>query len=283
MTVWGLALGGLLAPSGCSNDRPDAATGAQLEGPAAAEPSTAEGPGRALLLRFGGAEPGEVLESFRNSGWSAVRVEVVTGGSGRVLGADSPRGTVARFPAYAEGNPEFAMLSVVNEGIDDILGVGQDVLSPGERAFVFGADVALDAVTVGDPADDGDNLVQRGLFGGPSQYKIQVDDGRPSCMVRGLAGELLVVAETRLTPRDWYRVRCRRHQDTLRLQVARLWQDGRGEWSEYTSSGPLGPVIMPSRTPLSVAGKLAGDGTLVPASTDQLNGRLDRVLFDVLE
>ena len=85
-----------------------------------------------------------------------------------------------------------------------------DLLSPGGRDFAFGADVALDDVTTGTAPDNGDNLVQRGLYQSSSQYKIQVDDGRVSCRVAGVSGEIVVYAPGRLHPGDWYRIRCQR-------------------------------------------------------------------------
>jgi hypothetical protein len=225
--------------------------------------------GWALLLRF---ESAGTPESFPNSGWSAVEVEAVTSGGGRATVARSPYGSAVRLPAHAAKDPELAILKVANLG--DI-----DPLSPLDRNFSFGADISIDEVTTGSSLDNGDNVIQRGLFGGSSQYKIQVDGGRLSCRVAGLSGEALVTAPDHMTPRAWYRVRCTRRDDTVILQVRKLARDVSLDWTTVSQTGPIGAVIMPSRAPLSIGGKLAADGTIPRSSTDQFNGRLDSVVF----
>ncbi len=179
-----------------------------------------------------------------------------------------------RFPAFSATNPGFAILSVVNKGEDDSM-------SPADEDFSIGADFSIDRVSTGTPADDGDNLFQRGLYEGSSQYKIQIDDGRPSCRIAGLTGEVIVTAKARVTPGTWYRVRCTRHVNTVTLDVGKIPDTGPSSGRPISQSAPIGTVIMPPQTPLSVGGKLAEDGTILPASTDQFNGSVDRVLYRV--
>jgi hypothetical protein len=66
-------------------------------------------------------------------------------------------------------------------------GVGRPA-QPGSRDFEFGAGFSLDTKSTGDHADNGDNLIQRGLFGDKAQYKIQVDKGKVSCRIKGSGG-----------------------------------------------------------------------------------------------
>jgi hypothetical protein len=108
-------------------------------------------------------------------------------GAGRD-GAGSNR--AVRFPAHsAATDAPRAVVRVVPEG--------PDALDPGTGRFESGADVVLDATSesgaVGS-TDNGDNLVQRGLFDDLSQYKVQLDARRPSCRVKGSAGTVFVTA-----------------------------------------------------------------------------------------
>jgi len=246
------------------------------ETPSAAADS---GPGvdrRSLMLRFNNVRAGSTPKTFVNSGGAEVDVQTVTWGPGQVSAARSPHGGALGFPAFSAKDPGFAILSVVSTGEDD-------TMSPADEDFAFGADFSIDRVTTGTPADDGDNLFQRGLYEGSGQYKIQIDNGRPSCRVAGLTGEVIVTAKARVTPGEWFRVRCTRHVNTVTLDVGTVPDTGPFEWTTTISqSAPIGTVIMPPHTPLSVGGKLAEDGTILPASTDQFNGSVDRVLYRVL-
>lgn len=260
----------------------DADTRAAAPAPPAASteqpvPLEVEGPERAVLLTFAGIGWGDTVSSVDNTGELSVRIDVASHGDGVLRGARGPNGGAVRMPRWSAGAPGFAIARVRSVA-------SEDVLSPGERAFGFGADFSLDETSTGSDADDGDNLLQRGLFEGTTQYKVQVDAGRLSCRVAGLAGDVIVKAERRVQPGQWYRVRCFRYGDTVTLAVARLERDGvHGEWSTKDGSGPIGAVVMPKETPLSVGGKLATDGSLFPASTDQFNGLVDRVMYRLLD
>jgi hypothetical protein len=277
-TAGGLALAAALTLGGCRGEDVTATSGTspvrQPETSSAPEDLGANPKGWALLLRFGAK--GAPAGSFPNSGWSAVEGETATRGGGQVTAARSPHGSALRLPRHSAKDPEFAVLKVTSLG--DI-----DPFSPLDRNFRFGADLSMDDVTTGTPLDNGDNVIQRGLFGGSSQYKIQVDGGRLSCRVAGLSGEVLVRVPDRMTPRDWYRVRCTRRDDTVTLQVRKLARGASHDWTTVSQTGPVGAVIMPSRAPLSIGGKLEGDGTIPRSSTDQFNGRLDSVGFRLLD
>lgn len=241
----------------------DASTGT---GP---EPAVAPRQG-SLVLEFSAGDPDGLLV---NSGDRRLRVSHVTSHDGEVTGTrDAPDGHALRFPRYDPQGQDFAILKVRSRGTDDLL-------SPERHDFVFGADVAMDGVTTGTASDNGDNLVQRGLYESSSQYKIQVDDGKVSCRIAGVLGEVLVSAPGRLDPGDWYRIRCRRAGDRVTLAVAPLTAHGTGHWVSHTGTGAIGPVLMASDVPLSVGGKLSWDGKLLPSSTDQFNGRVDRVFY----
>lgn len=223
-----------------------------------------------LVLEFSGSSTEDLLT---NSGDRHFRVSHVSSADGQITSVtDAPDGQALRFPRYDPKGEDFSILRVRSRGLDDLL-------SPGRKSFVFGADVAMDDVTTGTASDNGDNLVQRGLYESSSQYKIQVDDGAVSCRVAGLLGEVLVYGPYRLQPDDWYRIRCHREGDRITLAVAPLSASGVGRWESQSETGRIGPVLMAADMPMSVGGKLSWSGELLPSSTDQFNGRVDRVYY----
>jgi hypothetical protein len=158
-------------------------------------------------------------------------------------------------------------------------------LSPGFKDFGFGADVQMDAgPTTSKQAgstDNGDNVVQRGLFGGVGQYKLQVDDRVPSCRVRGAAGTVLVRSDVRLVPRVWYHLSCKRSGRQVTLMMAKYpWGGKAPVWRRWVGSGPTGSVRAPAQVPLSVGGKLTDVGGLAE-QVDQFNGRIDNVVLAI--
>ena len=241
----------------------------------------AEVPERSVLLSFNELEPGDPVSTIENSGALPARARVLADNGGRIFATRSPRRVGVRLPAYSETDPRFAMIGVFNTGEDD-------PLSPDEADFLFGADFSIDAVSTGNQLDNGDNLVGRGLFEGASQYKIQVDGGKLSCRVAGLGGEVMVFAKETVQPGQWYRARCVRQGDTVTLDVAKLDQsqdpDDQGEldWVSASETGTTGAVLMASTVPMAVGGKLSGDGRIFPVTTDQFNGRIDRVIYRLL-
>jgi len=168
----------------------------------------------------------------------------------------------ARLPGFGQGQ---LVLQV-----DDRV-----VPEPGSGRLTFGADLRLDEVSSGSDGDNGDNVIQRGLYGDPAQYKLQVDRRRPSCVVRGESGEVVVKADLELG-RGWYRVGCRRAGDGVTLTVADIESERVGpprRWKARGATGRLSP-----RGPLAIGGKLTAGGALVGSDTDQFNGALDNVV-----
>lgn len=153
-------------------------------------------------------------------------------------------------------------------------------LDPGERDFVFGADVRLArGPTAQDTGtDNGDNLVQRGLASDPSQYKLQLDGGIVSCRVAGTLGSVTVVGP-RVIRGVWYRVSCQREGSAVTLLVSRLTANGPVETVATLRNGEVGEVRLPQGTPFSIGGKLRHDGGLVRSASDQFNGSVGRVTY----
>jgi hypothetical protein len=276
------AAAALVLLGGC-NDSADPAdtTGAtsspDATGAGSPLPPDEEAPPRSVWLTFVDVRPGEVVDSLTNAGDLPVTVDVASLGGGELRGERGPRRGAVRLPEWDRSDPAYAVLRMRGTGPDD-------VLSPDERDFTFGADFSLDATSSGTSADNGDNLIQRGLFEGPGQYKIQVDHGKLSCRVSGLEGDVLTRIEERVEPGTWYRARCTRRGDTVTLMMAELLPDFElGEWSLASDTGSIGAVVMPRHTPMSVGGKLATDGSIFPGSTDQLNGVVDRIMYRLLD
>lgn len=280
------AAGLLLGLAGCGGSESGSpAPAAPLEEPSPANEAATQVELRAdgalrvedseLLLIFENAEKGEEVTSFSNTGTQAFKIDASTAGGGAVMGATGPAGRSAvRLPAWSRNDPENAVVRVRGSGADD-------PLSPDLAPFTFGADFALDPESFGSSTDDGDNLIQRGLFDASSQYKIQIDRGRVSCRVAGLDGSLIVKLDEKVEPRAWYRVTCTRQGNSVSIDLLKL-HGGDHEPATATERGPIGPVVMSGPTPLSVGGKLATDGSVLRSSTDQFNGAVDRVLFRLL-
>lgn len=216
-----------------------------------------------------------------SDGTAAVTVSAVgrNGGTVSTVSDAAWWGQVGRTPA-------FDARSTAPRGVLRIIGDGSDPLSPLLRTFAFGADVKLDAAPTSSHArgstDNGDNVVQRGLFGDASQYKIQVDRRQPSCRVKGSAGTVMVKAPIYLAPGTWYRLRCTRSGSTVSLQVLELSSSGRTV-STITASRTGTTGTLRSRSwsvPLSVGGKLTAKGAIARQS-DQFNGLIDNIELSI--
>jgi hypothetical protein len=232
-------------------------------------PSVAAVPGNELTLTFEGTN----LRA--NSGGTALDVEEVTNNGGAIssVAGRNGAGTAARFPHFEAVTPPQTVLTVVDRR-------ESDDLDPGSAKFRFGAQFNLDATSEGSPSDDGNNLVQRGLYSAETQYKLQVDDDHPGCRVKGRAGTVSVTSSRAVTPGTWYRVVCIRDGSTVTLVVSRLSDDKR--WV-YSASGVTGSMHPASRTlPLSVGGKVTSRGTLRADDADQFNGVIDNVFLDII-
>lgn len=242
-----------------------------------ASPAAAERPGEAdLMLGFEQVVvPGDVVPGTVSQGTADVSVSVVTANGGALLWADAADGGVAvSTPAFApEGTIPAAALVVRPVGGDP------DPLDPGTADFALGADFRADPAQRGRAGDDGDNLLQRGRFGEPAQYKIQLDHGVPSCRIAGTGGEVVVEADGPVVPDRWYRTTCRRAGGAVRLRLLDL-EDASAKPREWVVKTDPGDVSL-AGIPLSVGAKVSDDGRLDPAGFDQFHGTIDRVYVDV--
>lgn len=257
---------------GTTKDGREARTGAR--------PSARPAPAGAVLdLDFEQSyvAPGAIVATAENTAKVGISAAIVTSDGGRITRAEGfDSSSALRFPAYEPGATPAAVLLVSEQG-------GADQLSPGDRAFAFGADFNLDEESSGSPTDNGDNLVQRGLSADPVQYKIQIDHGVPSCRVAGATGEAVLTATDPVRRNAWYRVNCRREGATLTLVVKRLGHSGAGARQVVTASVTTGTIQMAPGVPLSVGGKTDADGQITTSATDQFNGLVDNVHYEYLD
>ena len=204
-----------------------------------------------------------------------VRISTVAGGSLRAVpGRDG--GYAARFPTYNPGDPRRAVMTVTT--------TSQDPFNPGVADFSFGADFNVDDTAEQDAdqekvkdADNGNNLLQRGLFSDTGQYKLQVDHGRVSCRIAGSEGEVVVRAPQPIEPETWYRVSCLRVGDRVTLQL----HDFERDLERTSEEGSTGSVHLPPTTPVVLGGKASTSGAAVATDSDQFNGAIDNVFLTV--
>lgn len=203
----------------------------------------------------------------------------------RVVPGPGSTGQAVAYPADdAIASGARAVVRVVPEG--------HDRFAPKDADFGFGADVMYPHLPTESAEDNGDNVLQRGLFGDKGQFKLQLDDARPGCRIAGGAGEVLVKAQDALEPGQWYRIRCERVDDVVSLFVAPLPGDAPVPgtpaerdlaWLLWQRGGETGTLSVsdPPAT-LSVGGKLNAQGSLVEEAPDQFSGILDNVVIGLL-
>lgn len=274
----------LLLASGLTLPTPpaDAALAASSALAASATVATAVAP--VARFRFGGGTLGQPIPAPANKGDDPdVVASVVTQNRGRALAVLSRpgQGNAVDFPSFAAvANDRLAAVRVTDTDLAD-----GDALAPGLATFTLIGDFRLDP---GGPADDGNNLVQRGLHGSSHQYKVQVDvvrgRARPSCAVGqavdGVWESSTVVASRVVARETWYQVRCRRTEHALVLIVHAVGADGSlSVWSRDQLTGvPTYDLTWAGspEVPMTIGGKLWPTGEFDP-DDDQFSGVVDNV------
>jgi hypothetical protein len=222
-----------------------------------------------VLLDFDSEDPLATTVAGR------VSVRSLEAGGGQIVQVPSGNGTSAvRFPPYSPEAQSPRLVLVINP-------VGAtDPLNPEAQDFSFGADLRLNAASSGKGDDNGDNVLQRGLFSDANQYKLQVDKRVPSCTVKSGKAQLFVKFDDGLDE-GWFRVRCDYEAGSLTLSVSQILADHVEKLGNKTKSVSIGPIGFSARTPATIGGKLGSNGELVLNQSDQFNGELDNVFVDV--
>lgn len=282
------ALTAALLAAGCSADgqsssEPAPTTTDAMVRTSAAPPSAlateATSAGLAVVLP-GDVATGATVTALEQIGSLPLVVEIVTKSGGAInVGEGRDGEAVLDLPAFEQQEePPRAFLRITAESPDS----GVDSLAPGRADFLFGAEFVLDEESSGTRVDDGDNLMQRGLASDPSQYKLELDRGRPNCEIKGTEGTVRVQGAARVTDGRWYRVRCSRQDDTVTLFVTEFFPGGDAVETVSEETGPIGSVEWPrSETPLSVGGKLAANGGMIQSATDQFNGMISNPVLTI--
>jgi hypothetical protein len=231
--------------------------------------------GPALVLDFDSGQGfGEDVTRVSNQGSAGADVSIETAGTpvARLTVVDGPDGSKAvRFPPYNRDPNDPVALIVASPAEDD-----PQALDPGARDFSFGATFALDLASDGNANDNGDNLVQRGSYEGPGQFKLQLDGRRPSCRVLGDSGDVTVQGDIQVLPRVWYSLRCTRTATAVTMRLSLYGDKSQDKtWSKRGVTGNLRLL-----EPLSVGGKVREDGS-PRSSADQFNGAVDHVFLDI--
>jgi hypothetical protein len=216
----------------------------------------------------------------RNAGAAKLLISIATANGGvlrTVRGHLSDHDEAVRFPAFdpSSTGPR-AVIRVTNPG-------GDDLLDPGKGRFEFGADIMLDedsASKAPGSTDNGNNVLQRGLYDNPSQFKLQVDGQHATCLVKGRAGTVQVRSGSTISPDRWYRLQCVRNGDDVTLTVTSWGSDGKAIVKSTTKSGSTGDMSPQNvEVPLSVGGKLNKIGR-INDETDQFNGLIENAYLD---
>ena len=204
-----------------------------------------------------------------------VRVRSLEAGRGQAVQVQSGNGTSAlRFPPYSPEKESPRLVLVMNP-------VGAtDLLNPKGNDFSFGADLRLNDLSSGKGDDNGDNVLQRGLFSDANQYKLQVDKRVPSCTVKSGEARLFVRFNKSLDE-GWFRVRCDYQPGSLTLSVSRIFTDRVEDLGTKAKSMSLGSLNFIGSTPVTIGGKIGSNGELVLTESDQFNGELDNVFVDI--
>ena len=219
------------------------------------------------------AAPGTAVRGagqFDISGDSTVDISLKQVDGGRVVtvpGPSSALPSAIQFPSYTDSAtyPRATLALTPATG---------QALSPESSNFEYGAVFRLDETSSGNTRDNGDNLFQRGLYGEGSQFKLQLDNRYPSCLVRGSAGRVVVRSQVRVTPDSWYRVTCSRTDFTVTVAVTSY---GGGDTESTSASGQTGMLTFDASRPASIGGKLSPSGSIAANASDQFNGAVAKV------
>lgn len=232
-------------------------------------------------VRFVFDQPRGVMTTPSNMGTAPTRQRIVRANGGQVYVYPSFRGSgnAAGLPASDPARDgRRAAIAVTNAG-------STDRLSPGTRRFSFGATVRMSTVSGSSVYDDGNNILQRGLYFAPSQYKVQIEKGRASCRIKGSGGAVQIQSGVAIRQHRWYGIFCSRVPGstgaTVSISVTPISDRGvRGRTVTNTKTGVVGAVTFPIRTPLSIGAKMSTSSTIVTES-DQFNGRIDNAYLNI--
>ncbi|BCJ41019.1 hypothetical protein GCM10010168_46820 [Actinoplanes ianthinogenes] len=228
-------------------------------------------PGHLELQYFGDlTDPSHVADSSGNHLDGAI----LGGAGGFVTSVTEPDGNrILRFPGGSCTTAVPCPQAIIRPSSTVTLVPGDD----GEGRFVYGADVRL---TETPSPDAGMNVFQFGAAGaGLSQWKLQVDYGRPSCRWSDGSRFVLLPAgpdDFTMTVGRWYRVTCIRLSPVLFQIRVHDPLTGRQLLPPAQQTSPLADIL-PSG--FVVIGGKRINAAQTDVDTDQFHGDLDNVEF----
>ncbi|MCW3839793.1 hypothetical protein ONA70_06750 [Micromonospora yasonensis] len=182
---------------------------------------------------------------------------IAVNGTGSISRATRPNGT-GSSPALAFPAAGSAIVQVPDA----------PNLNPGTGDFTVSALVKVTSAQV----TTGANLVQKGLFADPAQWKLQLDGGKPGCRIKGTDAnglalpEVLLGSDVSIADQGWKFVQCKRRGDVLTLLVGTETVDTKGGAS----------MNITSTAKVNIGAK--GTGL---TNNDQFRGELDNVVFSL--
>ena len=209
-------------------------------------------------------------------GDSSTAVEAVGLDGGEITVVKGPDATLPKamgFPAYVDS-------ATYPRAVLNVTPTSGDALTPGSADFEYGAVFRLDSTSSGQSNDNGDNIFQRGRYGDPSMFKLQVDHGYPSCLVKGADGSVLAASPIEVERQTWYAVTCSRVGSRVTVRVTSY--AGEADTVSANASGPSGTLTFDPARAASVGGKLNRSGG-VAKSNDQFNGAIAKTWINHLQ
>ncbi|MGC5018396.1 LamG-like jellyroll fold domain-containing protein [Micromonospora sp. DT47] len=181
---------------------------------------------------------------------------IAVGSPGSISRATRPSGT-ATSPAIAFPASGSAVIQVPDAAN----------LNPGTQDFTISA---LVKVTSGQ-VTEGANLMQKGVFADPAQWKLQLDSGKPGCRIEGTDSLgnnvfVLLTADTSIADQGWKFVQCKRRGDVLSLVV--------GSTTVKTDDGASMDIANTAK--VNIGAKGAG-----LTNNDQFRGEMDNAVFSI--
>ncbi|MDQ1292941.1 MAG: hypothetical protein QG608_822 [Actinomycetota bacterium] len=180
---------------------------------------------------------------------------VVVGGAGAVTREQRPSGTTTspavKFPASGAGT---AMLRVEHASR----------LNPGTADFTVSTMVKVATGEV----SPGANLVQKGTFNtAGGQWKLQLDNGVPSCRIAGTSGLSVIVSwGSSIAGTGWKFVECKRRGTVLSINVAN---------GTPVNAAADASMDITNTSDVTIGAKGTG------SNNDQFHGEIDNVVLSV--
>jgi PKD repeat protein len=204
-------------------------------------------------------------DQFSVGGDTPVKIAVarISNGTTKVVAGPDSSTRAVEFPAYVKSG-------TYPRAVVGLTATSGNALSPGSSDFEYGAVFRANTSPLSRSIDNGDNLFQRGLYGDPSQFKLEIDHGYPACLVRGSGGQVFASSSTPVVPNAWYHVTCTRIGSKVTVAFAPYGSIAAPVTA--TATGTAGTLSFPATTPASIGGKLNPSGTVLSSATDQFNG-----------